>query len=190
MRPFLLLLALVISSHAADLPVIAAPDFHSPLPVEWKIAHGTWEPKGGILSAAELPQNKHVAVIWHQVAWQQGIIECEFQFEGASTFIIGCDGNTAKGLKHIGRAVITPKMLSLAEDSAKPSAVLAKQPTELKPGQWHRLRMVWQGGKIILQVNDSRVEATHDYLASQKTRSWLAVGKEHLRVRALKISGK
>ena len=188
MKHILLLLA-ISTSHAANLPIVATPDFKSPLPAEWKIAHGTWVPKEGILQAAELPENKHVAVIWHQVGWQQGVVECEFQFDGARTFIVGCDGMTTKGLKHIGRAVISPKMISIAEDSAKPSAVLAKQAVDLKAGVWHKLRFEWQGGKITLQVNDTRIEATHDYLTSHKTRSWLAVGHEHLRIRGFKILG-
>ena len=192
MKPHLLLLCLLIAPlHAADLPVLAAPDFKEPLPAEFKIVHGMFDPKDGVLICAEKPENKHVAVLWHQVAWNTGVFECDFRFDGSKSLIIGCDGRGVdKPLAHTGRVVITPKLLSIAEDSVKPSHTLTKAPCDLQPGVWHRLRIEWSGDKIIAQVGDQRIEATHPYLASPKTRSWIAVGGQTASIRALKIHGK
>lgn len=197
MKPILLLLTL-LSGHlaAADLlvnetlPVVAAPDFKSPLDATWKIAHGTYEPKDGVLVCAEKPENKHVAVLWHQVGWNTGVIECEFRFDGSKSLILGCDGQTEKGLVHVGRVVITPKMISLADDAVKPSHTLAKEAADLSPGQWHKLRFEWQGDQIAVRVDDIALQAQHPYLATGKTRSWFAVGGQTASIRALKISGK
>lgn len=196
MKPILLLLTLLCGHlSAADLvsetlPIVAAPDFKSPLDAPWKIVHGTYEPKDGVLVCAENPENKHVAVIWHQVGWNTGVIECEFRFDGSKSLILGCDGQTEKGLAHIGRVVITPKMISLADDAAKPSHTLAKEVADLASGQWHKLRFEWKGDQIAVRVNGIAIQAQHPYLATGKTRSWFAVGGQTASIRALKISGK
>lgn len=188
--PLLALLASLTTVCAEDLPVIASPDLKSPLDATWKIAHGTYEPKDGVLVCAEKPENKHVAVLWHQVGWNSGLIECEFRFNGSKTLILGCDGTTPKGLAHIGRVVVTPKMISIAEDSVKPSHIIAKAPADLKSGEWHRLSFAWSGDRITLKVNDLAIDAPHPYLTSKKSRSWIAVGGQTASIRALKISGK
>jgi len=200
MKPTALFLALLTlaGSHlaAADLlqgetlPVIAAPDFKTALDASWKIAHGAYDPRDGLLVCAENPEDKHVAVIWHQVGWNTGVMECEFRFDGSRSLIIGCDGQTPKGLTHVGRVVITPGMISLAEDSAKPSHTLAKLPADLKSGEWHKLRFEWKGDQIAIRLNDLTLQARHAYLATEKTRSWIAVGGQTASIRALKISGK
>ena len=172
------------------LPMLAAPTLREPLAVEWKIAHGTYEPKDSVLVCAEKPENKHVAVLWHEVAWNTGVIECEFRFDGARVLIFGCDGKLPTGLAHVGRVVISPKQISLAEDSVKPSRTLAKHAADLASGKWHTLRFEWQGDQIAVRVNDVKVETKHDYLRTEKTRSWIAVGGNSLSIRALKISGK
>jgi hypothetical protein len=41
-----------------------------------------------------------------------------------------------------------------------------------------------------LKVNDLAIDASHTYLATAKTRSWIAVGGQTASIRALKISGK
>jgi hypothetical protein len=172
------------------LPIVASPDFNSPLNAEWKIAHGTYDPKDGILLCAEKPENKHAAVLWHQVGWNTGIMECEFRFDGSKVLILGCDGNTPGGLKHVGRLVISPKLISIAEDSTKPSHTLTKCSADLKPGTWHKLRLEWKGDQIAVQLNDITLHARHSFLATPKARSWIAVGGQTTSIRGLKISGK
>ena len=190
MKLLLLLACLVTPLLAEELPVLAAPDFKSPLDASWKIAHGTYEPKDGVLVCAEKAENKHVAVLWHQVGWNTGVIECEFRLDGSKVFILGCDGNTAAGLKHVGRFVVTPKQISIAEDSVKPSHTIAKLPADLKSGVWHQLRLEWKGDQVAIQLNELALQAQHAFLATPKTRSWIAVGGQTASIRALKISGK
>jgi hypothetical protein len=131
-----------------------------------------------------------VAVLWHQVGWNTGVIECEFRLDGSKSFIIGCDGNTPGGLKHVGRFSLSPKQISIAEDSVKPSHILVKQAVDLKSGVWHKLRLEWKGDQISVQLNDQALQAQHAFLAMPKTRSWIAVGGQTASIRALKISGK
>jgi hypothetical protein len=190
MKLLLLLACLVTPLLAEELPVLAAPDFKSPLDATWKIAHGMYEPKEGVLVCAEKAENKHVAVLWHQVGWNTGLIECEFRLDGSKILIIGCDGEGQKGLTHIGRFVISPKQISIAEDSVKPSHTIAKLSADLKSGVWHKMRLEWKGDQIAIQINELVLQAQHPFLATPKTRSWIAVGGQTASIRVLKISGK
>ena len=190
MKLLSLLALLVMPLMGEDLPVIAAPDFISPLDESWKIAHGNYEPRDGVLVCAEKAENKHVAVLWHQVGWNKGVIECEFRLDGSKTFIVGCDGVTPAGLKHVGRFVVTPKQISIAEDSVKPSHTIAKLPADLKSGVWHKLRLEWNGDQIAILLGDLTLKAHHAFLATPKSRSWFAVGGQTASIRSLKIRGK
>lgn len=169
--------------HDHALPVIAAPTFAEPLDASWSIAHGRWTPTNGVLDVVELPENKHVPVLHHKVGLQSAVIECEFRFDGPGTFLIGCDAE-----KHVGRVVVTQTGLSIAEDSGKPSHTLATLPLPVKPGEWHQLRVEWKGEQMAARLDGRELRTQHAYLATPKSRSWLAVGKA-AKVRNLRISG-
>lgn len=121
--------------------LVAQPDLKEPLGAGWMVKHGTWEVKAGEVVIAEVAGDKHVVVLWHEVGLPSAIVQCEFQFEGGRTFILGCDATN----KHVGRLVITAKSAKLVEDS---SEVKGKQPGQtleaavisLQPGQWYAAR--------------------------------------------------
>src|SRR5262249_20205664 len=144
MKAFLLFIALALagSGQAAEPQtplvqpgkVIAQPDLKQPLAPEWSVQKGTWEVANGEIVASELPEEKHAAVLWHKLGLQSALIECEFQFDGAKTFLIGCDSAN----KHVGRLVITPKLAKLAEDSSEikgkqPGQTIGQATVDLKP---------------------------------------------------------
>lgn len=166
--------------------VVAQPDFKSPLAPEWTIKHGKWDIAEGEMSIAELPENKHAAVLWHSAALASAVIECEFQWDGAKAFLVGCDG-----AKHIGRMVITAKNAKLCEDSTEvkgkvPSHTLAEAAVDLKPGEWHKLRLEWTGDRMAVRLDGAELNARHPYLATPKARWWFAVGGAKLKLRNVK----
>lgn len=185
----LLSLAVASALFAADLPVVAQPDLKAPLPAEWSVRHGTWEVKDGEMRVAELPENKHAAVLWHQVPLQSGAVECEFQFDGANTLILGCDGD-----RHIGRVVILPKFLRILDDSTEvkgktPSTKLAEASLDLKPGQWYKLTYTWSGNEMTAKLGDASISASNPNLGKKKSRWWFAVGGAAVKIRNIKVSG-
>lgn len=185
----LLCLSLHASLFAVDLPVVAQPDLKAPLPAEWSVRHGTWEVKEGEMRVVELPENKHAAVLWHQVPLQSGAVECEFQFDGAKTLILGCDGD-----RHIGRVVIQPKFLRILDDSTEvkgktPSTKLAEASLDLKPGQWYKLTYTWSGNEMTAKVGDAAIAASNPNLGKKKSRWWFAVGGAAMKIRNIKVSG-
>lgn len=185
-----LCLALISSPvvHGSDVRVVAQPDLKAPLPAEWSVRHGTWEVKEGVMTIAELPANKHAAVLWHQVPLQAGAVDCEFQFDGAKVFILGCDGD-----RHIGRVVIQPKVIRVVDDSTEvkgktPGTVLGEAKLDLKPGQWYPLHYEWSGNRMAAKVGDVSVEGTQDHLAKSKARWWFAVSGQSMKVRHVKVT--
>ncbi len=122
--------------HERELPVIATPDFTAPLDATWSIAHGRWTPKDGVLTVVNLPENKHVPVLHHNVGLDSAVIECDFRLDGPGSFLVGCDAK-----KHVGRVVVTADGISIAEDSVKPSHTIATLKIPVKLGEWHHLRV-------------------------------------------------
>jgi hypothetical protein len=167
----------------AEPPVIVAPDLKSAFAEPWKIPHGEWKPDGGVLRMTEIPARKHVPVLQHWVGLKTAVIELEFRQDAPTTFYIGCDAE-----KHVGRVVITPKEVTIAEDSVKPSHILARMPLEPIKGQWRHVRVEWTGDRMAVRIDGKELQARHPFLATPKTRSWIA-GAKSAEVRNFIIKG-
>ena len=122
-------------------------------------------------------------MLHHKVGLASATIEVEFLIEGPGSFLVGCDSD-----KHVGRVVVVGGALSIAEDSVKPSHTIAKLPMTVKPNEWHKLRVEWQGDQMAANLDGQELKAQHAFLATPKRQSWLAAGKS-VKVRNLKISG-
>lgn len=194
LRTFTFILALAVISptiaedvkpllHDHELPLLASPSFTEPLDGTWSVAKGKWTPHEGVLEVVELPEDKHVPVLHHKVGLQSATIECDFRFDGPGSFLVGCDGG-----KHVGRVVINAASMAIAEDSVKPSHAIATLKTPVKQGEWHHLRVEWEGDRMAANLDGQSLNAQHPYLGTPKSQSWLAVGKA-AKVRNLKISG-
>jgi hypothetical protein len=170
--------------HERELPIVAAPSFSEPLAAPFITAKGKWTPKDGVLSVVNIPAEKHIPVLHHKVGLVDAVIECEFRFDGPGSFLVGCDSD-----KHVGRVVINATGMSIAEDSVKPSHTIAKVQTPVKQGQWHRLRVEWKGDQMAARLDGKELRAEHAFLATPKTRSWLAANQT-VKVRNLTIRGR
>src|SRR5438270_894356 len=114
---FLVLLLLLLNVVWAAEPsagqpgrVISAPDFKKPLGGEWSVIKGKWEPANGVLTATDIPDEHHAAVLHLATGSIPLVVECEFRFNGGRIFYVGCDAT-----KHVGRLVITPMSAKLCE---------------------------------------------------------------------------
>jgi hypothetical protein len=166
-----------------DPPVVVAHDLRSAFGEPWKIPHGEWKPDNGVLRMTEIPARKHVPVLQHWVGLHTAVIELEFRQDVPTTFYIGCDGE-----KHVGRVVITPKEVHIAEDSVKPSHILARLPLAPVKGEWRHVRIEWTGDRMAVRIDGKVLSARHPFLASPKTRSWIA-GAKAAEVRNFVIKG-
>ena len=167
----------------AEPPVVVAPDFKTAFAEPWKIPHGEWKPDGGVLRMTEIPARKHVPVLQHWVSLRTAVIELEFRQDTPAVFYVGCDGE-----KHVGRVVISPGSVHIAEDSVKPSHILARLPLQPVQGQWRHVRVEWTGDRMAVRIDGQELSARHPFLATPKTRSWIA-GAKSAEVRNLVIKG-
>jgi hypothetical protein len=192
LRTFLLTLAASCTAFADEtkpllhdhpLPSIAAPSLKEPLGAPWSVAKGKWTPNAGVLDVLEIAEEKHIPVLHHKVGIASATIEVEFMIDGPGSFLVGCDG-----AGHIGRVVVNGGSVSIAEDSVKPSHTIAKTEMTVKPGEWHHLRVEWEGDRMAANLDGKEVRAQHEFLATLKKQSWLAAGKS-VHVRNLQICG-
>lgn len=164
-------------------PVVVAPDLSSPFGEPWKIPHGEWKPAGGVLRMTEIPARKHVPVLQHWVGLKTAVIELEYRQDVPATFYVGCDAE-----KHVGRVVITAKEVTIAEDSVKPSHILARMPLDTVKGEWRHVRVEWTEDRMAVRIDGKELSASHPFLATPKVRSWIA-GAKAAEVRNFVIRG-
>ena len=195
MKCFLLLLLVVpfCFVQADDIlvrpgKVISQPDLRQPLGAEWSVAKGKWTPADGVLTAVEIPEEKHVSVLHLATGPVSLVVDCEFRFNGGKIFYVGCDGT-----KHVGRLVITEKNATLAEDSSEvpgktPSHVLAETKLDLKQGDWQQLRVEYVGNQMAARLNGQVMKVQNEYLATPKVRWWFAAGGDNVQIRNIRFS--
>ncbi|MDR3405628.1 MAG: hypothetical protein P4L99_24240 [Chthoniobacter sp.] len=162
--------------------VISAPDLKQPLGAEWSVAKGKWEPADGILSVTDIPDQKHIPVLHLATGPTPLIWECEFKFNNGKSFLVGCDAQ-----KHVGRVVIGPKSLKIAEDTAAPSKTIQETAVDLKPDAWHTLRVEYAGDQIAARLDGQDLKGQHEYLATPKVRWWFAAA-DSVQIRNIKVT--
>jgi hypothetical protein len=170
--------------HDKAPPILAAPGFDGPPSADFSVAKGKWTPRDGELRVLDIPSEKHIPVLHHKVGLATALIECEFRIDGPGSFLIGCDAK-----KHVGRVVVNAAGLSIAEDSVKPSHTIARLKMPVARNQWHTLRVEWRDDRMAATLDGRELRAQHPYLATPKSRSWIAAGKK-VSIRNLRISGK
>lgn len=168
--------------------VITAPDLKQPLGTEWSTGKGKWVPEDGVLTAADIPDEKHIPVL-HLVTGPANLIwECEFRFNAGKSFLVGCDGQS----HHVGRVVIGPKSFKICEDSTEvkgktPSDTLTETPVDLKPDEWHKVRVEYAGDQLAARLDGQDLQAQHPYLATPKVRWWFAAA-DGVQIRNVRIT--
>jgi hypothetical protein len=168
--------------------VISAPDFKTPLGPEWTVTKGEWKPADGVLTANELPDEHHAAVLHLATGPVDLVLECDFRLGKGKIFYVGCDS-----ARHVGRVVIMPKNIKLCEDSTEvkgksPSHTLAESNLNLNPEEWQHLRVEYAGDQMAARLNNLTLNAQHPYLATAKVRWWFAASGTEVQLRNVRFS--
>lgn len=171
----------------ASQKVISKPDFKQPLGAEWSTGKGKWDPTEGVLKVTDLPDEHHIPVLHLATGPASLIWECEFRFNAGKSFLVGCDAQ-----KHVGRVVIGAKSFKICEDSTEVkgksgSHTLSETPVDLKPGDWHTLRVDHAGDRIAARLDATELQAQHAYLATPKVRWWFAAS-DAVEIRNVRIT--
>ena len=162
--------------------VIAEPSLKEPVAAPWSVGKGKWTAADGVITAGDVPEEKHIPVLHLATGPTNLIWECEFRFNAGKAFLIGCDGQ-----KHVGRVVIAAKSLKIAEDTVAPSKTVTETPVDLKSDEWHKVRVEYAGDQLAARVDGQEIRAQHPYFSTPKVRWWFAAA-DGVQIRNVRIT--
>jgi hypothetical protein len=163
-----LIAALLPGFGRAQEPTTVEETFNGELSADWFWGLGTWTSKGGVLRGCESGPRRHGPVKMRKFPLRNGIIECDFRLEGRATFAgIIFNGGQERG--HIVHLVLGKDQIRvLAHPSKGQTVELLKEPARLAVGEWHHVRIQFEGSQMTATVDDQTIHATHDCIAEQK----------------------
>lgn len=86
---------------------------------KWNVGKGAWSVKDGVVSAAEIPEDKHAAYayITPNIDYKDAVVEFSFHFDGAKSVQLNMRDSRYKGSHagHITRVQIQPTSVQLAD---------------------------------------------------------------------------
>ncbi len=184
------LLALTVTGSAADVPapplagkgtLIFSDDFsRAELGKGWRASAPAFTIADGVMKAGQTRAD-HGAVGAVKAAFQDGVIEFKFRFEGATSIHAVCDDKAFNGSHagHICRATITPRLIRLGDDKeggmrndifamrkdparkAEGDKLLAGRtqtfPAKIEPGRWYHWRMEIVGDEMRVSLDGQAI---------------------------------
>lgn len=164
--------------------------FASGIPGTWKKAKGEWEIVKGALQGAELPADKHAAVIRTDFDLPSNyIMQFDFKFDGGK--VIHCSFN---GKGHICRATLTPSGFTLKgeinkKDPKDKAVMLGQVKQAFEKGQWYTMLLEIQGDEIVARVGKNGPVAfgSHAKVGRPKTNFGFPVAGSNASIDNIKI---
>ena len=128
------------------------------LSAEWKHPKGTWTVADGVLKGVELADDKHAAVVRHELKAHDLVAQFSFKFDGGKQTAFSV--NDVKG--HVCRVQITPTGFGLMRDkpsktSDEKAAVLDRVSTPIKSGEWHTMVVEIRSKEMVASVDGAQV---------------------------------
>lgn len=155
-------------SLSAESKTLLEESFTTELSKEWFWGLGTWSAKDGVLRGFESGERRHGPVKMRKLPLTDAVIECDFRLEGKATFAgIIFNGSQERG--HIVHLVMGKDTLRILAHPKKGENVeLLKQPIVLSVGDWHHVKVVFQGETMTAAIDDTTVTASHPCIAEEK----------------------
>ena len=195
MKNYLLLsLALALPAVAEDKPMLAIPgkviyeNALAAMPEGWTAPKGKWEAAEGGLRGAELPADNHGAVVRFAKPLQDFIIQYEVKLDGAKGSSLSI--NDPKG--HLARVSMTPASVAVTKDDhdhegPDKAVVFGRLQADLKPGEWHTVRMEMVGTQLLGRVDAVVAFGANEQLGVAKSNVGLTVAGQSAIFRNFKI---
>lgn len=157
-------------------------------PEGWNAAKGDWKSADGALCGAEKPEDKHGAVIRMNKQLADFIIQYEVKFDGAKGTSLSI--NDQKG--HLARVSIAPASVRITKDDhdhdgPDKAVVFGAFKADLKPGEWHTVRMEIVGQEMLGKVDDVVACGSHEQLAAAKSNFGLTVAGQTASFRNFRV---
>jgi hypothetical protein len=169
--------------HEKTLPLLDAPSLKEPLNEKFEQRKGKWIVENGVMQSVDIPEQKHVPVLFHKVSLANAVIEFEFRWTKHGSIIVGCDSK-----RHLSRIVVSPTGMSIRDDTNDPATKITEFKKQIELGKWHKIRVEWQDKKIAARLNGKELQTEHQNLSETKSQSWIAAS-DAVEIRNLEISG-
>ena len=172
MKSLLILLATTITLggglQSAEPQTLLEESFTTELSKDWFWGLGTWTAKDGVLRGFESGERRHGPVKMRKLLLKDAVIECDFRLEGKASFAgIIFNGSQERG--HIVHLVMGKDTLRILAHPKKGENVeLLKQPNVLSVGDWHHVKIVFQGETITATIDDKTITASNPCIAEEK----------------------
>lgn len=120
----------------------------------WKVTKGRWERNDLGTSGAELPADKHNAIMRLPVKLDAFVVAFDVRLDGAASFAFSI--NNAK--EQLARVILAPTYVSLRRDDydgdgPEKAFTLFTKPTPNDPGTWHSVVFEMVGDTVVLTVD-------------------------------------
>lgn len=182
------------TSFAAD-PLLAIPGklildgkLESGVADPFKSAKGKWEASDGALRGAELPSDNHGAVLRANQELSDFVIEVEVKFDGAKSTTLTVNAKK----DHMARVVVSPTMVTVQRDDndhegPDKAVVFHRVKADLKPGEWHKVRMEMVGDTMLGQVDGITGWGSNELFKQARFAPGVTVAGESMLFRNFKI---
>lgn len=163
-----LLCALCGNVRSAESSTLLEESFTTELSKDWFWGLGTWTAKDGVLRGFESGERRHGPVKVRKLPLKNAVIECDFRLEGKATFAgIIFNGSQERG--HIVHLVMSKDTLRiLAHPKKGENMELLKQPNVLTVGEWHHVKIVFQGETMTATIDDKTISASNSCIVEEK----------------------
>lgn len=155
---------------------------------DWRMPHGSWTMAEGELTAMELEENDHAAVMKRGATLTNAVIEFEVQLsEGAKQAAFGFDDHD-----HICRFQIMPNGFLVKKDDhdhegPDEGVMLEQKNLSVEEGEWNQVRLELVGTHFLAEVNGETAYGSHELIASKKDKWGFVVGGGPVKFRNLRI---
>ena len=165
----LMVLAVLLPGFSSATEAVTLEErFDGELSADWFWGLGTWTAKAGVLRGYESGPRRHGPVKMRKFPLRDGVVEVDFRLEGRATFA-GVIFNGSQERGHIVHLVVGKDQLRVLAHPAKGKTVeLLKEPAQFEVGQWHHVKIQFQGPQMTATVDGKTITAADDCIAEPK----------------------
>jgi len=143
----------------------------------WTAPRGTWRAQDEAVWGTSQPRDQQPAGLRGPLPITDGTLQYDLCFRQADRHSLRI--HTA-GNQHSFRVVVSPSLLEItknpsAGESQDQTLPLARLRLALKRGQWHTLRVTFQGPQVVAQIAGVTAKANHPILGQAKEQMYLLV---------------
>ena len=160
--------------HVATLPALTgALSLDEPLAKlpgkPWVASAGEWSARDGGVFAKPKNGSEKAAGLRTPLAFDDGSVECELNFQGANRVSLRFGAGDA-GF----RLVVSRTTAILTKNPSKGEAAtamedIAKKNLKLAAGEWYPVRLTFKGDEVTVQVNEQTFKGKHPSIGKDKT---------------------